>query len=575
MKMIGYEVENYGAFDQQFVPIQPGVSVIAGLNNAGKTALLRALTTFSNPAVPYARADGSSRVNLIFSIEPGDLPEINGEPTMPFVRENSGFWIRAKFRLRDPKFAGADLIDPRGKTHEWILSSGTNLQRFNFSQDGTIAKSQNILQTRTNLGPTDLEKYFPGFMSVTNSLYIPPRREGSGQNPANANTTLPLSGANLASYLFTLQINQTEEYEVLNSIFCAVFPYLRRVNAQIINDKVEVRITYRDNDQIVPLSACGTGVEQLLILLTCVMRSPDDAIIAIDEPHSFLHPSAERALVRFFQKYPRKTIILATHSAIMVNTVSSERILYVTRKGTPTLELLSNGRDQDVTTVLAALGYENSDVLFNNKLIFVEGPTEAGVLPKLLNKAGIPDDVLSWIGMPQLEGANPIENIDDLAKQVIRYEKLVSSLGRGNLPRLYLLDGDRDRNAVGRLKLSQFSRAVFLKRPEIENYILEPQAIARAIVEDARSQDVQITMTSGEVEQLLLDLHSKGIQKGSQLLETVYGAKLIRYSKVHSGQLIAEYLSKDWAPLQELRLELNDFLLDAPKAVTPLSRAGV
>lgn len=562
MKLLGYEVRNYGAFEEQFVPLDPGIIIVAGLNNAGKTSLLKALAAFKSnpPSLPYIHSNNESMVCLIYAIDSSDLPQINANANVPFVTPDSGFIARANFAFKDPRFMSIELLAPDTKSYQWYFGPSSQLQKSAFDAQGQAISTGVIFRKQTNLTFLDFESILPGIKRVTEALYVPARREGSGQNPANANTELPLSGSNLASYLFTLQINNTDEYEILNGVFCAVFPYLKRVNAQINNNQVEVRVTYKDNDQVVPLSACGTGVEQLLILLTCIMRSPEDAIIAIDEPHSFLHPSAERALVRFLGRYPKKTIILATHSAIMVNAVSPERIVYISRKGRPTVEVLADKKSGTSTNILAALGYENSDILFHNKLIFVEGPTESAVLPKMLQKSGVAEETVSWIGTPQLEGANPVRDEEDLAKQIRRYEKLITSLGRGALPRLYLLDGDRDVKAVQRMSLNEHARAVFLKKPELENYILDPSAISKAIVEDAKSQDVDVEMTAEEVQLIFDKAIADGLVKGSDILAKVYASKLIRYSKVNSSQLIVKHLPGSWEPLAELRTELQDFL---------------
>lgn len=82
------------------------------------------------------------------------------------------------------------------------------------------------------------------------------------------------------------------------------------------------------------------------------------------------------------------------------------------------------------------------NALFNNQLVLVEGPSDATMLPILLEKGDFPSELLEWIGFPVLEGANPIKDSDDLAKQILRQERLINALGRQKIDRVYLLDGD-------------------------------------------------------------------------------------------------------------------------------------
>ena len=45
MQPIGIELSNYACFDRQYIPLREGISVLAGKNNAGKTALLRGIAS--------------------------------------------------------------------------------------------------------------------------------------------------------------------------------------------------------------------------------------------------------------------------------------------------------------------------------------------------------------------------------------------------------------------------------------------------------------------------------------------------------------------------------------------------
>ena len=562
MKLTGFEVYNYASFDSQFVPISTGITVIAGLNNVGKTALLRALTIFTpGLQLPYLHPDNSSSFSLVYELEEADLVNINGNPSYPLLTTSDGSIVKADFTFNEPYFKGADILLADGTRLAWLRKSANQLNRTQYNADRAVLRNEIVIYAHDNTATLrELETLLPKSAGIRSAIYIPARRQGGGQNDASANVALPINGTNLASYLSTLQLNSPDEYDVLNSVFCSVFPYLRRVNAPIVDNKVEVRVTYRDNGQIVPLSACGTGVEQLLILLTCIMRSREDAILAIDEPHSFLHPSAERAFVRFLRRYPQKSVFLATHSAIIVNSVPANKITYINRGGTPILDRTPQQETSDIALILASLGYENSDFLFNNKLIFVEGPSEAGILPRLLAKAGVAEDKLAWVGMPQLEGANPIRNIEDLMKQVLRYEKLIASLSRNDLPRLYLFDGDRDSSAFSRMHLSANASAIFLGRTELENYMLDPNAIATAMIGEARTQDVEVQITPTEVQELVAQAEREGVTKGSAVLERVYRSRLLPYSKTHSGQLIADHLVSDWPELNELLGLLGPFI---------------
>jgi len=528
MKLLGFEVVNYGPFDRQFVPLAPGVTILAGLNNSGKTALLKAANLFaSNEALPYIHPEYDSLFCIIYEPDDADRAQINGLNAAPFLPANSQGFLRAVFRIRDKSFREVEVVRADGKSAIWITVTGAQIHRFQITSDGQL--SGRIVMKQLNVAlpkEDDVQDILPNISEFKKCIWIPARRDGIGHSQPTTNTTLPVNGTNLASYLSTMQLNDADSYEALNNMFCVAFPYLKRINAHSLgNNALEVKATYSETGQKVPLSACGAGVEQLLILLTCVDRAPENALIAIDEPHSFLHPSAEKALVSFLGRYPKKTFLLATHSAVMINSVSPDRIVSVAKGGTTVSDYLYKRGSSDIAEILGALGYENSDLLFHNKLIFVEGPTEAGVLPKLLKKAGISEEVVDRIGMPQLEGANPIRNVDDMVKQMARYERLVLALGRARLPRLYLLDGDRSKAAIERMNLGDGAEAIILAKTEIENYILQPAAIVAAMTAEAKTHNQSVQVDEGEIHDQLTHLTAQGVMKGSELLKQIYASK--------------------------------------------------
>ncbi|MDN5846642.1 MAG: AAA family ATPase, partial [Candidatus Nitrosocosmicus sp.] len=67
--------------------------------------------------------------------------------------------------------------------------------------------------------------------------------------------------------------------------------------------------------RLVPISETGDGVKSFISLLFA-LKSPNNKIIIIDEPETFLHPPTARSLGRLIaENSNNKTIIVATHSS--------------------------------------------------------------------------------------------------------------------------------------------------------------------------------------------------------------------------------------------------------------------
>jgi len=133
------------------------------------------------------------------------------------------------------------------------------------------------------------------------------------------------------------------------------------------------------------------------------------------------------------------------------------------------------------------------------------------------------------------------------------------------MPRLYLLDGDREPDDVTLLagtnnpSTGERVNVKFLPGTEIENYLLVPEAIAQAIVEEAsliggvepapapeavRAKFAELV--AADDESLFPRGHDRRMEqvKGSKLIEKLYDHfGHLRYDKNRSGQVIAKHLT--------------------------------
>jgi hypothetical protein len=210
--------------------------------------------------------------------------------------------------------------------------------------------------------------------------------------------------SNLANFLDTLQGNDRDRFLLIENFVTSVFSEFETINPTTnANDQtISLTLKVRGAATRVPLTHCGTGVEQVLALATFVLTQVPGSVILLDEPHSYLHPIAERQVIDFLSEHKEHTYLVATHSSIFVNAVEPSRIVYVEQ---------GNGQDYfsrssaDPGTILHEMGYKNSDFAFNDRLIFVEGPSDSTILPLLLKKtAKTTKPAVDATGFPELRG---------------------------------------------------------------------------------------------------------------------------------------------------------------------------
>jgi hypothetical protein len=585
MKLLGAELANFACFDRQYVPLRDGISVLAGKNNAGKTAILRGLSALHSlplgPALKglpislagYLRNDGSGfELDLLCQLDKAD---------------------RKVFFCSDAPIDWVDSLIDKGlaRWRFWVAANGPVIfrgcsfqsgnNRFEpilVQQDGYVlvnklqfprlkADAPHSIANRTS-GPGQpiLDIGIPETAILetigTVKLVSPHRVVLDGMN-LQTELDLPSDARNLAQFLQTLQGRDREIFHAIESFVTEVFPEFRYVNAVSgLNNQVSIQLTESNTSKKIPLSNCGTGVEQILTLAAFVLATPAPGLLLLDEPHSYLHPVAEKALVQFLHTHSGHKYLISTHSAILINSIEPDRVIYVSPPGkqynpAPVVE--------DVSKMLFDLGYRNSDLLFYDRLIVVEGLSDQEILPILLLADGeFPQSELNRTGFPVLDGVG--KGSTSIQTSIFRYEKLLSAVGRVNQPRIYLLDGDRRDDEKGVLKGTRSPitgdgvEVEFLPRLELENYLLVPEAISEAVREElalaGTPRDVELKQVQTALDLLLqsedeklfpqgkiISLEPQQQAKGSLVLERLYEGFGLQYNKRRSGTLIAKHVT--------------------------------
>jgi len=617
MKLVGIEIRNYACFERQFIPIRQGLNLLVGKNNAGKTSLLKAMAalsaipleqrpyapedvrTFISDLTPYLRtfdAQANYQLDLYFETERGDPLPIGGDQT---------FWNRVieaskpvaiyTFFVMPMQSDGQVIFDSAklttdGQTLQFLSSETGGITYHGFEQkDGRFneLRTTNISKggrsivgpsSKTYLVPIPDGDYFRAVAPMLHNRYIATHRVVAPWMGLQTAERLPENAENLSVFLQTLRGNRPRVYQRIEDIVREIFPEIAFVNPATQDNRVRITLSQEGLDRDVPLTHSGAGIEQILAIVTFAATAQRGAILLLDEPHSFLHPSAERQLIQFLEQDQDHTYIIATHSAVIINSVEAERVTYVERPGTSRpVENSSDG----IGRILLDLGYRNSDILFYDRLLIVEGRTDSIILPLLLRAAGVNDTLIARTGYPTMEGVPG--DLRSLQLAVHRQERIITAISPAQQQRLYLFDGDRTKEDCDRLRAMRHGTkqsnvpVKFLARTEIENYLLEPKAIRMALLEEAFLAGVTIEVTEDivktKMQQFLgkqgdLKLFPRGAGKdpletvkASVLLERLYATfENLVYDKERSGTLIARHMRAEYAPfLTELVDTVGEF----------------
>lgn len=307
------------------IELSTGVNYFAGANNAGKSNLLRALAlALDTTAHPYnadidrpkdKRVDTQSTVTLEFAFD--GKPKTSPEQTLlkyvdAYERTVNGF--------KEPSFASDKRIQfyvqaGRNQLANLFLANGTGSRRGDAEKlDAALEQFRNVVRFVDIRSGEDLQ-----------SLLQRRFKEVLGNVIAEENNT-KIESARKARQAYVDSLT-----EVLKPLAEHVGGRIRRYVKDIEAIKLTPCVTQVEDAMVgaefvvkdaveTALEQKGTGVRgaALLMLLSFIADSSRRAVVfAIEEPESFLHPEAHRALgsgLEDFAKRPDVTVLVTTHS---------------------------------------------------------------------------------------------------------------------------------------------------------------------------------------------------------------------------------------------------------------------
>lgn len=224
----------------------------------------------------------------------------------------------------------------------------------------------------------------------------------------------------------------------------------------------------------------GFGFQVWCQLLTHISRAASSSLLLVDEPEIYLHPEIQRQLLSILRD-AGPVIVMATHSAEIVGDADPSEILLVDKS------MRAAQRLRDVSGVQAALELVGSlhnvtltQLARSRKVLFVEGRSDFKILRRFARLLGFAE-MANGAGIVPVEtgGFTTWEKVAATAWGIER--TLGTSLQLAAVfDRDYLSDEEA---AVVLAELQQHLRLAHVHaRKEVENYLLDPVVLQRALV---------------------------------------------------------------------------------------------
>ena len=229
--------------------------------------------------------------------------------------------------------------------------------------------------------------------------------------------------------------------------------------------------------EIIPFSDLSSGEKEVFFILSFFLRHDvRNAVIVIDEPELHLHPELARLLVRTMQSIkPGNQIWLATHNAEIIDEVGRDSLIYFTRDAQTHKSVVRLGTDENESVQLLKdfFGYSGY-IGIAKSMVFLEGrdsSSDRKVFSTLFPDYG------SKIKLVPSRSSSELPRINRAILSIL--ESSLSWL------QFYLVR-DRDyltTEEINKYKAHSDGRMYFLERHEIENYLINPEVIAKVQTE--------------------------------------------------------------------------------------------
>ncbi|RYG87339.1 MAG: hypothetical protein EON59_07745 [Alphaproteobacteria bacterium] len=585
--------------DSSWIELAPDLNLFIGLNNSGKSALLR---SFLHPLPNNPHKDSEQfragdlkipRVEFTLSITPEELYQrfsrLNKSPTFPAgSRDNSSIGTAIlETALNDSKSIlkvecfrtpGDDLQPMNGGSVPDLRSQNSQITMNVEWQDGRY-KSVSRAADPDNLPTIFQDERAEGL------FYFSPQRLNIARSGMSEQTRLTPDASNLPAVLAYVQGARAPLFQEIESHVIDIMAGVERITVVPRGSNFEILVwPVRDTIHLelaFSLEDSGTGVGQLLAILTAVVLS-EQSVIVIDEINTFLHATAVKRLINLLKTvYSRHQYVISSHSAEVIGNTNPSKLYHVTRKGYKSaIERLNLADVQQAREIAGHFGFSMLDVFGFERVIWVEGPTEELIFPMILEHDGASSS--SELGFCAVASTSAFSSRGGNRTQVL---EIYDNAGRRLSPLLKGMAFGLDREGMddASVKALQRSRRKlrFLPRRCIENYLLKPPAISsvlESLGEFVTEEQVSAVLTElGSRQEFMAPNAWNGDLNAEPWLIRVDGAKLLgrvfsvlsenrmEFRKTRDSVLLAKYLIEnsepDLASLSQFVTDLREIAL--------------
>lgn len=357
MKIVKIEIKNFKTLENVKISFDGCFSAISGKNNAGKTTVIKAIKSIfkgvekefsffeDNDELNYSSSKTqwvktNEDITLIYCLEisKGEDPGLHS-----FVKKIAEFdELKPEFKIRV-----VVTLNEKGDKNTLISIDGVEIGKYETGEIFQRLSSSNIIFLHNSTGVTNKLFNRLGSSSFHEMILSKDEKEELKKEQERIGKKVKKFAQEHRGELSGLLGKLEEKYEVELTVFDGMF-----------RNTIPLGINLKDKGLEIPLDDWGAGTQnrtQIMMSILSASRIKQEIndenritpIIIIEEPESFLHPSAQAEFGRVIRGLSRELgiqIIITTHSPYMLCQEKPESNILLDRK-------VSRGRLKDTQVV--------------------------------------------------------------------------------------------------------------------------------------------------------------------------------------------------------------------------------
>jgi len=463
-------LKSFRGFKEFHLKCSP-LTVLVGPNSSGKTTILQAVQLVFD-ILAHAYAGARDVRSFKWSSSPGSLID-----RLKLVEHEDLWFHKAASEACEISLKLSGGIElragiTRGNYELDLIEDGVSLRELLVApKPGTI---ENILRIRPSYVPA------VGAISPTEIL------------TGHADFERGFAGGEAAAFwrrrLYWLYNDRgTKRFESIVAFIRRCLPGVEVMEPHLSHDsQPQVQILFEEGGTVFDIGSSGGGLRTLLNVSAFLNLSQSECLL-FDEPDAHLHSSLQKGVARMFMDYVsegKRQVFAATHAPDLISEIPIEDLVWIDKQETEGRTCNEVGK---VLVDLGAISTTQAVQINKNKMLLAEGDLDLEVYAAFFDLAGFEnnpfrDVAVSKANLPNGKGdAAILVTFHAMLKEAIDPEMRIACI----------TDNDYDLDDAPSADPSDRSKplCLSLRRKEIENYLIEPQVIAKAAAAAAREQE--------------------------------------------------------------------------------------